>query len=63
MLPCGLVDDDVLPDDLDGCDLDFADDSATEEEQELLPLFPQGHETEDLDAKTACWNAQATGGA
>ena len=31
-----------MTDDLDGCDLDFAEDADDEETAELRPLFPEG---------------------
>lgn len=42
-------------DDLDGCELDFAGVAVSDEEAELLPLFPQGADTPDLEAKAAEW--------
>ena len=44
-------------DELDGCDIDFEPDSITDEEAELLPLFPEGTDTSDLEAKRAEWEA------
>lgn len=42
-------------DDLDACDIDFAAEAVTDEEAELLPLFPQGADTPDLEARAAEW--------
>lgn len=42
-----------LPDELefvDGCELDFAEDPAPDDEIELLPLFPQGQDGGGLEA-------------
>lgn len=42
-------------DDLDGCELDFAEDAVDDDTAALLPLFPQGADTPDLEAKAAEW--------
>lgn len=34
--------DDILDDELDGCDLDFTDEPDDDETAELRPLFPNG---------------------
>lgn len=44
-------------DELDGCDIDFAAEAVDDETAELLPLFPQGTDTPDLEAKAAEWEA------
>ena len=45
------VDDDAL----DGCELDFTQDAVDDETAELLPLFPKGLDTPDLEAKASEW--------
>lgn len=42
-------------DDLDGCDTDFTDGAVDDETASLLPLFPQGADTPDLEAKAQEW--------
>lgn len=46
-------------DELDGCELDFTVDPDDDETAELRPLFPQGLETPDLEAKAQEWRAVA----
>lgn len=40
---------------LDGCELDFVEAAVTDQETEFLPLFPQGAETPNLEAKAAMY--------
>lgn len=40
---------------LDGCELDFAEDAVDDDTAALLPLFPQGEDTPNLEAKAAEW--------
>lgn len=49
---------DVTPADddmLDGCELDFTEDAVDDETAALLPLFPQGVDTPNLEAKADEW--------
>jgi hypothetical protein len=43
-----------LPDDLDGCDLDFTPDAVDDATVEMLPLFPHG-DPGGQDATPADW--------
>lgn len=47
---------DMLDDFLDGCDLDFTEDTVDDEEAELLALFPDGQADE---AKAEAWRELA----
>lgn len=42
-------------DDLDGCELDFAEAAVDDDTAELLPLFPLGTDTPELEAKADEW--------
>lgn len=42
-------------DELDGCELDFAEHAVDDETVGLLPLFPQGENTPDLEARAEEW--------
>lgn len=42
-------------DELDGCELDFTEDAVDKETAELLPLFPQGAQTENPELRAAEW--------
>lgn len=48
-----------LPDDLDGCDIDFAEYAEDDEISQLRVLFPDGEAT---DEETEFWNVLAQGG-
>lgn len=48
-------------DEIDGCELDFAEHAVDDETAELLPLFPHGTDTPDLEAKAAAWRELAGG--
>lgn len=45
------------PDDdqLDGCEVDFAAHAVDDDTAAMLPLFPYGADTPDLDARAAEW--------
>lgn len=45
------------PEDLDGCELDFAAEANDDDEAEFLPMFPQGEDTPNLDAKADAYRA------
>lgn len=44
-------------DTLEACDIDFAEHAVSDEEVALLPLFPQGLNTPNLEEKAAEWRA------
>ena len=43
-------------DELDGCAIDFEEHAVDEETASLLPLFPQGLDTPDLEQLAAGYN-------